>query len=118
MRPRTGGGAGMAWSEVTGTSQAMLENNGYIANNPSLVTLTLPVTAPLGSVVAVSGKGTGLWRMAQNSGQTVHFGTVNSTTGTAGYLQALNQYDCIELLAITANTDFMVTSSVGNIDVE
>ena len=38
----TGSGSGFAWTEVTGTSSSMSINNGYIANNAGLVTLTLP----------------------------------------------------------------------------
>jgi len=106
------------WFEVTETTGTMAVNTGYIANNAALVTLTLPATSAQGIRMRIAGKGAGLWKLAQNSGQTVHFGTVDSTTGTAGYLQALNKYDCIELVCITANTDFVITSSVGNIDVE
>ena len=54
----SGSGGGYSWTEVTGTSQAMAVNNGYIANNAGLVTLTLPATAAVGDTVIVQGKGT------------------------------------------------------------
>jgi hypothetical protein len=59
----------LIWNNVTGTSQSAAINNGYIANNASLVTVTLPATAPVGSLVAVAGAGAGGWKLAQNSGQ-------------------------------------------------
>lgn len=105
------------WVEVTGTSQAAAVNTGYILNNGSLVTLTLPSTAAVGDIVRVAGKGSGGWRVAQNAGQTIHYGNVDSTTGAGGRLDSTNRYDSIELLCTVADTDFTVLSSVGNITV-
>lgn len=108
------GGSGYSWTEVTGTSQAMAVNNGYIANNAGLVTCTLPATAALGDSVTVQGKGAGLFKIAQNAGQTVHFSGSSTTTGVGGSLTAIAQFDSIEILCITANTDWAVSDSVGN----
>ena len=113
----SGSGGGLAWTDVTGTSQAMAVNNGYFADNAGLVTLTLPSTAALGSLIAVVGKGAGGWKIAQNAGQTIHFGFVNTTTGTGGSLASTNQYDVVYLVCSTANTDFTVVQSIGNITV-
>ena len=110
-------GSGMTWNEVLGTSQAISVNNGYVANNAALVTLTLPATAAFGDVIQVVGKGAGLWAITQNAGQTIHFGVLNTTTGAGGSLSAIAQYDCVELLCTTANTDFTVISSLGNLTV-
>ena len=112
-----GGGGGLSWNEETGTSVAMAVNNGYITNNAALVTATLPATAAVGDVVRVAGKGAGGWRVAQNAGQTIHFGNQDTTTGAGGYLEFTNRYDSVELLCITANTDWVVLSSVGNLTV-
>lgn len=105
------------WNEVTGTSSAMAVSNGYITNNGALVTLTLPVTAALGSVMEVCGKGAGGWLIAQNSGQTIHFGASNTTTGAGGSLASSLQYDAVRIVCTTANTDFVVLSSIGNLTV-
>lgn len=110
-------GGAMTWTEVTGTSQAAAVGNGYITNNVALVTVTLPATAAVGQRVAIIGKGAGLWKLAQNSGQTIHFGSIDSTTGTGGYLAATVKYDCLEVICITANTDWVVRDSVGSITV-
>ncbi len=105
----------MFWNEVLGTSQAMAVENGYVANNVALVTLTLPAIAAFGQRVYVAGKGSGGWAIAQNAGQTIHFGNVNTTTGAGGSLASTNRYDNIELLCITANTDWVVLNTQGNV---
>lgn len=110
-------GGAMPWTEVTGTSQAAAVNNGYITNNAGLVTVTLPSTAAVGQRVSIVGSGAGLWKLAQNSGQTIHFGSIDSTTGTGGYLAATVRYDSVEVICITANTDWVVRSSVGSITI-
>lgn len=107
----------ITWSEVTGTTQAAAVNNGYIADNAALVTITLPSPCAVGKRIPVAGKGTGMWKVAQNAGQIIHFGDQNTTTGTAGYLAAQNRYDAVELLCITADTEFLVITSVGNLTV-
>lgn len=113
----SGGSGGLTWSEVTGTTQAMAVSHGYIANNAGVVTLTLPATAALGDVMEILGKGAGGWLLAQNSGQTVHFGTSNTTTGTGGSLASTQRYDNFIIKCITANTDFTITGPVGNLTV-
>lgn len=113
----SGTGAGLTWTDVTGTTQAMAVNNGYTANNAGTVTLTLPAAAVYGSVMAVVGKGAGGWTIAQNSGQTIHFGASNTTSGATGTLSSTKQYDVVYVLCTVANTDFTVIQSIGNLTV-
>ena len=49
-----------AWSIIT-TDQTAAINTGYIVNKGTLLTLTLPTTAAVGSVIRVSGMNAGLW---------------------------------------------------------
>lgn len=110
-------GAGFAWNEVLGAAANMAIENGYVANNVGLVTLTLPAVAAFGDVIRVVGKGAGLWRIAQNGGQQIHFGVLSTTVGGAGSLTANNRYDCVELLCTTANAEFTAMSVQGNLTV-
>lgn len=110
-------GTGLSWNEITAASANMSVDNGYIANRGTLVTLTLPATASIGATVQVAGKGAGLWSIAQNAGQMIHFGSSVTTTGVGGSLSAIAQYDCVEVTCITANTQWIVTSAVGNLTV-
>lgn len=109
------GGGGFSWTEVTGTSQAIAVNNGYIANNAALITFTLPVTAAIGDTFQIVGKGAGGWTIAQNASQLIHIGNLVSTTGVGGTMSSTNRYDCVEIVCITANTEFTITDFVGNI---
>ena len=109
----------MSWVEVTGTSQSMAVQTGYVANNASLVTLTLPATAAIGDSLRVLGKGAGGWKVGINATQQIIFGKLSSTVGTGGSLASTHQNDCIELRCITLGTATVweVASSVGNITV-
>lgn len=93
-------------TEVTSTSQSMGVNQSYIANNASLVTLTLPSSAAVGDIVRVVGKGAGGWKIAQNASGIIHCNNGDTTTGTGGYLSSLNQYDCITLECLVANNEW------------
>jgi hypothetical protein len=104
------------WSEITTSSNAAA-NRGYICNSGSKITVTLPVTIGAGDLVAIAGKGTGGWKIAQGAGQTIHFGNVDSTTGATGYIEFTNRYDFIYLLCITANLDFVAFGVQGNLTI-
>lgn len=108
---------GASWTDVTGTSQAMAAAAAYVANNAGLVTLTLPVTAAFGTEISVAGFGAGGFTIAQNAGQIIHFGAVNTTTGAGGSISSTNRYDQIEILCTVADTEWVVLSSVGNLTV-
>jgi hypothetical protein len=106
-----------AWSEVTDTTGAIAINTGYITNNAGLVTLTLPATAAVGSVVRVVGKGAGGWLIAQRANQYIFMNGSTSTTGVTGSLASTATHDSVELLCTVANLGFTVISSMGNITV-
>ena len=107
---------GFDWNESTGATQAAAVDNGYVTNRGGGVTVTLPDTAAFGSVVRIAGK-LGTWVVAQNAGETIHFGNQDTTVGAGGSLTSTDDSDCVELLCTTANTDWTVLSSVGNITV-
>lgn len=107
----------VAWTDVTGTSQTMAVNAGYIADNASLVTLTLPTTAAQGTVIEVAGNGAGGWTIAQNANQNIKIGSSTTTTGVGGSLASTNQYDGVTLLCTVANTTWVVRSMIGNLTV-
>jgi len=104
------------WNVVTDASQNLVANNGYIANNAGVSTMTLPAVATVGDTIKVTGmnNATG-WKVAQNAGQSINISTVTTTVGASGYLQSSGTSDCIELLCIIANTGWQVISVVGNI---
>lgn len=103
----SGTGSGTGFTLVTGTSQAMVADAGYVPNNVALCTLTLPVTAAFGTSQTVVGLGAGGWLIAQNSGQNIQVGNQTTTTGVGGSLASTNRYDSIDLLCVVANTTWV-----------
>lgn len=106
---------GIGWNNVSGTTQSMNADNGYVVSNSSLVTLTLPATAAFGTLIYIQGTGTGLFTIAQNTGQQIAVGSHKTTSGTGGSVTSTNQYDSICLLCVTANTLWTsLTGTQGN----
>jgi hypothetical protein len=71
------GNGAVSWQTTAGTSQQAQANRGYIANNASQVTVTLPSAPSAGSIVRVAGLGAGGWKIVQNSGQSIIAGNLS-----------------------------------------
>lgn len=109
------GSGSSGWVDQTTGSVTMSVNTGYTADaGASLITFTLPSTSAIGDFVEINGKAAGLYTIAQASGQQIHFGNIASTSGATGTVSSTLQYDCIRLRCVTANTIWVVVSSVGN----
>lgn len=107
---------GLVWSVQTTTTQQMATNHGYISNDLSLVTYTLPPVAGTnpGDIIRIVGFEAGGWHLAQNAAQTIHFGSDSTTSGVTGFIASTSQHDCVELVALSGN-DWVLTTSLGNI---
>jgi hypothetical protein len=118
-----GGGGGLTYTEVTGTSQSAAVNNGYIANNASLVVVTLPSSASVGDIVEVVGSGAGGWKLAQNASQEIKWtaggvdGTNETTAGTGGYLASIDRYDTVKVQCIGNNNTWTVLRAKGQLTI-
>lgn len=110
-------GAGLTWTVITGASQTMAVNNGYIANRAGTVAFTLPTTSAVGDIVAVTGINTATgWSIGYTTNQQIFFGT-SSATLTTGTLASVNIRDTVFLVCVVANLSWNVFSSIGNITV-
>jgi hypothetical protein len=107
---------GSTWNVVTSSTAIVVDNN-YAVNSASLVTLTLPTTIAAGKVIRIANYNTGGFRIAQNAGQTIRYGSSLTTAGTGGRLDSSMSGDVVELLCVVANSGFLVLSSIGNLDV-
>jgi|ERR1019366_602658 hypothetical protein len=94
------------WNSIAGTSQTAVVDQNYVVANAGQTTITLPVTAALGSTVGVQGLGAAGWILAAGVGQTIKFGS--STTSSGGSLTSSNLYDSITVVCIVANTTWAV----------
>lgn len=105
-----------SWVDATAATQQMDPGVGYSANAPAdVVVFTLPASATIGSQIIVTGSGSFGWQILQNSGQTVYFGSVSTTTGASGSLTSTNGRDVVYLRCVVADNDWQVESSIGNI---
>jgi len=99
------------WVDQTTGSVTMTSNTGYTSDDgAALVTFTLPTTSAIGDWLEINGKGSGLWTIAQASGQQIKVGTSATTLGAGGSLSSVNQYDNVRLRCITANTIWTVVA--------
>ena len=114
-QPGGGGPGGITWTAVTSASNpvSLVTGNGYIATGAGVVNFVLPATSSVGDYFRIAGVGN-LWTLTQNAGQSVKVGFVTSTIGVGGSVTATMSSDCIELLAVVANTQFIELSMQGN----
>lgn len=104
------------FEEITGTSHTAIPGGHYIANNGSLVTITLPSVFEVGDIVWIVGKGAGLWALDCPAGDVIHFG--NQDTSSGGTITATNRYDAIQVVGTVANSEWTCTGvSQGNLTV-
>ena len=107
-------GGGTSWTDVTGATQLLAVNNGYIADRTAgNVVFTLPTTAAIGDTIYILGRQNG-WSIAQNAGQQIIFGTSATTSGTGGSLASTHAADCITLTCSKANVEFTVRNVVAS----
>ncbi len=109
---------GFAVVDQTSSTATLAVQKMYVTDNgATLVTYTLPATAPQGSVIKIVGSSAGGWRIAQNANQKIRLGSNVSTTGTGGSVSSTNINDCVELIASTggASTVWTIASSSGSL---
>lgn len=116
-------GDSLKWVQVLTPTQQMADNTGYIADDNSTagVLLTLPSNPVLGSVVKVSGKGSGGWRITPNAGQavlmppdTLAWKSMGPTTTTPTLWRGLaSSVDGLKLVAAGTNGQIYTSADAG-----
>jgi hypothetical protein len=91
------------WNNITTTPIQMITDNGYIANNGTSVTFTLPLTSNVGDILEINGNNTN-WIVLQNAGQNINVGTTSTTVGVVGNISSQTLFNSIRLLCVVANT--------------
>lgn len=108
--------SGLIWVDVTGTTQAMLSNHGYVTDNVALITFTLPASSAFGDTIKVTGFSGGGWRVNVGTGQTIHVGA-DGVTPSTGHIASVNQFDCVTLRCVVPDAEWVVEAMIGNITV-
>jgi len=114
------GAGGLAYQVVVADTQ-MVANVGYIVNNSTAsqrLVLTLPTSNATEGRMEIIGKTLGGWRVAQNTGQNIVFGYMETIAGTGGYIESSHNNDFAKLVCLSTGaypTEFAVAGSVGSI---
>lgn len=111
-------GSGFPWTDVTGATQTLAVNNGYVTDRGGGVAYTLPASGTEGDMIWIAGK-SGAWTVAQAANQQINIGSASSTVGITGSIASTNAGDCILLLCTTggASTIWRAVNLVGNITI-
>jgi len=112
------GGGGMTWVAAPADTSFTV-NQGVYNTKATLLTMTLPVTAVAGTVIAIQGTAVGAagWIIAQNAGQNIQVGDVSSTIGVGGSVASTDANDGITLLCTVADTTWNEVGMVGNLTI-
>lgn len=107
-------GAGLTWTDVTGATQTLAAQNGYVTDRGGGVTYTLPASGTLGDELVIVGKA-GLATITPNANQQILIGSASGAVGVTGTAVSNNAGDCITLICITAgaSTVWRANSVVG-----
>ena len=109
---------GADWQVATASMNAVA-GNGYITKIavPGLLTYTLPATAAVGSIIEITGYTVGGFSIAQLAGQSIHVAGSTTTPGIGGSLSSTAQFDSVRMVCVTADTEWNVIASVGNLTI-
>lgn len=101
---------------TTPTPQIVANRIAYVCRGSGLLNFKLPTSSIAGFSFKIIGK-TGSWEIQQNAGQSITFGMMQTNTGVTGGLSSTFTADRIEIECLTANTEYNVCDSFGNITV-
>jgi len=97
----------------SGLPDAFETDFAYITKGSTAAIFQLPASAAVGDTYKIVGYGN-LWKVQQNALQKIVLGNIQTTAGVSGYVQATVITDQIEIVCVTANTEFYVIAVQGN----
>ncbi len=105
------------WNIVTGTSQQIVNENGYIPKNVALTNFALPLAASVGQTFQVRGfAGSGGWQINNNANQRMYVANSSTSVGVLGYIASTLATDGFEAICIEDHLTWQIIPS-GNITV-
>lgn len=107
-----------SFQTVTSTPTPLSVSNrvAYVCKGSSLLTFMLPASSIAGFSFKVIGK-TCNWTIQQNAAQNIIAGILTTNTGVTGSISSTFPTDQIEVTCFTANTEYEVTYSSGNLTI-
>ena len=107
-------GGGLTWTNI-GVSQALANNNGYICGSGGAISLSLPSSAAVGTVIEVVLNGSTSWTVTQGAGQSCRVGGSTTSVGVGGSIASTAQGNWIRLVCSTAGTTWTAVGTLGNL---
>ena len=108
--------APFTWTQVNADG-ALVINQGTVNIKAGLLTMSLPVTSAINTVIKLVGVGAGGWIITQAANKQILVGNTNTTLGAGGTLASTNKGDCVSIVCTTADLVWRVYSMVGNLTV-
>ena len=107
-----------SFQTVTSTPTPLSVGNRiiYVCRGSGVLTFKLPATSLAGFSFKILGKSCN-WTIQQNAAQNIAVGTSITNTGITGSLSSTFITDLVEVTCLTANTEYQVTESLGNLTV-
>lgn len=110
------GHAAFTWSTI-GADGPLTAGNGYINTKVAALSVSLPATSAVGTVIILQGVGAGGWTITQGAGQQIVVGASATTGGAGGSLASTNANDSVSMVCTTADTVWHVFAMIGNLTV-
>jgi hypothetical protein len=108
--------APFAWTQINADG-ALVINQGSVNIKAGLLTMSLPATSPINSVITLAGVGAGGWKITQAANKQILVGNTNTTLGDGGTLSSTDKGDCVSMVCTTADLVWRVFGTVGNLTV-
>jgi len=110
-QPNSSGG--LEWIEAPSASFTATVNTGYYTKGGTPIEMLLPEIAAAGTVIGIVGGGIG-WSIKPNAAQLIYVLDAVSATYPTGAVNSTSSFDAVELLCVTANTDWVARSIVSS----
>lgn len=102
--------------KVFTSSDDLLNNHIHILDAAFILCeMLLPATAEVGTFIKVVGKGNAAWQINQNAGQFIRDSISETTAGVSGSLASSASGDCVGLICVTEDTEWIITESSGSL---
>lgn len=95
----------------------MSVQNGYLCSSGGALSLSLPATAAIGSIIEIVLQGSTSFTITQGAGQSIYVNGIQSTIGAGGSVASTAAGNAIKIVCMTANTTWVSTNIVGTLTV-
>lgn len=104
---------GVLPTQYVNSPTLMTPGTAYVAASQTLLPLTLPTSANIGQIISILEDASGGFRILQDAGQQIQFGSQATTIGVPGRIDSSGPGDFLEL-TYQGSGLWIVTNAIGN----